>query len=81
MVVYTDNNKRDAYKLYITDTKRVVICRDVKWADWKITDPTETLKMSRKAHKEYFVPVIEEVIITYSEPEDKMHVHVIPDEG
>ena len=31
-----------------------------------------------KADKEYLVPGIEEDIITTSEPEDKMHVHVIP---
>ena len=55
--------------------------RDIKWADWKINDPAETLKMIHKANKEYLVPGIEEDIIPISEPEDKMPVHVIPDEG
>ena len=55
--------------------------RDVKWAYWKITNPAETLKMFRKAEKEYLVPGIEGNIIPKSEPEDKMPLHVIPDEG
>ena len=55
--------------------------RDVKWEDWKNTDPTETLKMFRKAEKEDLVPGIEEDVITTSKPEEKMHVNVIPDDG
>ena len=42
--------------------------RDVKWADWKMTNPAETLKISREANKEDLVPGIEEDIITTSEP-------------
>ena len=37
--------------------------------------------MFREAHKTYLVPGIEEVFIPTSEPEDKIPVHVIPDEG
>ena len=33
-----------------------------------------------KADKAYLVPVIEEYIVTTSEPEDNMPVNVIPDE-
>ena len=33
--------------------------RDVKSADWKNTDPAETLKMFRKAEKEDLVPGID----------------------
>ena len=54
---------------------------DVKWEDWKNTDPAETLKMFREAEKEDLVPCIEEDIIPTSEPEYKMPVHIIPDEG
>ena len=42
--------------------------RDVKWADRKMTNPAETLKMFHKAHKEYLLPGIEEDIIPTSEP-------------
>ena len=34
--------------------------RDVKWADWKNTNPADTLKMFYEAEKEYLVPGIEE---------------------
>ena len=78
MVGYTDNHTRDTYKLYNPETKRVVMTRDVKWEDWKITNPAEILKMFCKADKDDLVPGIEEDITTTSEPEDKMHVHVIP---
>ena len=37
---------------------------DVKWEEWKITDPGETLKMFRDPHKEYLVPGIKEDKIT-----------------
>ena len=38
--------------------------RDVKWADWKITDLEETLKIFRDEHDAYLVPGIEEDNIT-----------------
>ena len=55
--------------------------RDVKLAGWKMTYLEETLKIFRKSNKKYLVPDIEEEIITTSEPEDNMPVHVIPCEG
>ena len=39
MVGYYYNHTRDMYKLYNSDTKRVVISRDVNWAEWKTVDP------------------------------------------
>ena len=81
MVGYADNNTRDTYKLYNPVTKRFIITRDVKWADWKMNDPAETLNVFRKAHKEDLVLSTEEENIPTSEPEDKMPAHVIPDEG
>ena len=58
MVGYSNNHTRDTYKLYKPEIKRVVLTRDAKWAGWKNTDPEETLKMFREAHKEYLVPSI-----------------------
>ena len=63
MVVYANNHTRDKYKLYNPETKRVIMTRDVKWADWKMTDPADTLKMFRESNKEDLVPGIEEDII------------------
>ena len=44
--------------------------RDVKWAERKMTDPAETMKMFRNFHKEYLVLDIEEDKTPTSEPED-----------
>ena len=51
MVGYADNHTRDTYNLYNPETKRVIMNRDVKWVDWKNTDPAETLKIFCEAEK------------------------------
>ena len=51
MVGYSDNNTRDKYKFYNPETKRVIMTRNFKWAYWKMTDPTETLKIFLKSDK------------------------------
>ena len=81
MAGYAENYTRYTYKLYNPETKRVIMTRDVKWTDWKNTDPAETLNMFREAEKEYLVPGIEEEVIPMSKPEENMPVHVISDEG
>ena len=78
MVGYVEKSKSDTYKLYNPEIKGVIITRDVKWADWKLNIPAETLKMFSEAEKEYLVPGKDEDIISPSKPEDNMPVHVIP---
>ena len=55
--------------------------RDIKWVEWKITDPAETMKMFCGPNKDNLVPGIKEEKTPTSEPEDKLPVHIIPDEG
>ena len=43
MVGYADNHTRDMYNLYNTDTKKVIVKSDIKWVEWKMTDPAETM--------------------------------------
>ena len=81
MVGYDGKHTRDTYKLYNPETKRVIMTRDVKWADWKNTNPAETLKIFYEAEKEDLVPGIQEDAIPTSKPEENMPVNVIPDEG
>ena len=85
VVGYADNHKMYTYKFYNTETKRIILTRDVKWAEWKMTDPAENVKMLRDSHKEDFVPGIDEDKNPTSEPEDNpednIPLHVIPDEG
>ena len=45
MVGYANNHTRETYKLYDRETKIFLMTRDVKWADWKMTNSAETLKM------------------------------------
>jgi len=35
IVGYSEDHPRDTYRLYILDTRRVVIARDVQWLNWK----------------------------------------------
>ena len=51
MVGYAEKHARDVHKLYNPETKRVIMTRDVKWADWEMTDPAENLNMFREANK------------------------------
>ena len=51
MVGYVEKSKSDTYKLYNPETNRVNITRDVKWADWKMKNPAETLKIFSEADK------------------------------
>ena len=81
MVGYSDNHTRYTYKLYNPEIKRVIMTRDVKWTDWKMTNPADTLKMFRKEDKYYLVPGIGKDTISMSKTEENMHMHVIPDEG
>ena len=81
MVGYASNHKRDMYNLYNPETKRVIMTRDVYWAEFKITGSAETLKVFRDMHEEYLVPDIEEDNITTSDPEENLPVYIIPDEG
>ena len=59
VVEYSDNNTRDMYKLYNPETKRVIMTRDIKWTDWRMTDTEETLKIFCIEHEEDLVPGIE----------------------
>ena len=55
MVEYANYHARYMYNFYNPETKRVIMTRGIKWADWKLTDIAETLKMLHDAHKIYFV--------------------------
>ena len=81
MVLYDDNHTRDMYKLYNTETKRVITSSNIKWEAWKTTYPAETMKMFRDWNEDDIVKVIEEDKTTTPEPEDQLRMHIIPDEG
>ena len=45
MVGYANHHARDTYKLYKLETKIFIMDRDVKWVNWKISNPAETLNI------------------------------------
>ena len=53
----------------------------IKWVEWKMIEPAETMNMFRNLNEYDIVPCIEEDNTTMSDPEDKITVHAIPDEG
>ena len=72
MVVYAYNHIRDTYKLHNTETKMVFMSRDIKWAEWKTTDPAETMKTFRNSNEDGLVPGMYEDKTLTSDPEDKL---------
>ena len=59
MVGCSDNHTRDTYKFYTPDIKRVIMTRYIKWAEWKMTEPAETMKIFRDSNEVDLVPGIE----------------------
>ena len=51
MVGYADSHKGDTYKWRNPETKMVIMTRDIKWAEWKMTDPAETMNMFQNFHE------------------------------
>ena len=38
-----DDHSEDCYRLYNPQTQNVILSRDVRWAAWETTDPTQAL--------------------------------------
>jgi hypothetical protein len=80
LVGYADDHSPDTYRMYNPDTKQVILSRDVRWADWKHTDPYTELNVFRQvAETKNESPVgIDDVAsqrsVDYNAP------HVIPDD-
>ena len=68
MFVYSENHTRDTYKLYNQETKRFIMTSYIKWAEWKMTNQEETMKMFCNPNKYNIVLGIEEDKTPTSEP-------------
>ena len=51
MVGYALDHTPDTYRMYNPETNKVILTRDVRWAEWKDTDPSETLKLFQRGEK------------------------------
>ena len=62
--------------------KRVIISRDINWAEGKVTDLAETMKIFRTMDKKDLVPGIYKLIVQdnnlTSKPKYLLSVQVIP---
>ena len=58
-VGYVKNYTRDTYKLQKPETNRIMIIRDINWAEWKNTDPEETMNMFHNLNEKDLVPGID----------------------
>jgi hypothetical protein len=45
MVGYAEDHNHDTYTMSDSFTKEVILSRDVKWAEWKPSDPASSLPL------------------------------------
>ena len=82
MVGYAKSHSGDTYRMFNPATKRIILSRDVKWAEWKRTDPKSNMDVFVKYDSTDIVPGIDEVVVEIAKlPEiDKATIHLIPDD-
>ena len=68
MVGYSRNSSGYTYRLYNPTTKRIISSRDVKWADWKPTDPRTNMDVFVKYDSTELVPGVDEMVVEISKP-------------
>jgi len=49
MVGYALDHKHDSYRMYMPDTRRVVISRDIQWSDWKSSKASDGLEIDEES--------------------------------
>ena len=81
-VGYGSNHSGDTYRMYNPETKRTVLTRDVKWAEFKKIDPKDNMDAFIKYDSTDIIPGIDELVIEVKQVEDidKAEIHVIPDD-
>ena len=60
-VGYGRNHSGDTYRMYNPVTKRIILSRDVKWAEFKKIDPKENMDIFIKYNSTDTVPGIDEI--------------------
>ena len=85
MVGYARNHAGDVYRLYNPNTKRILVSRDVTWADWKHTDPKANMDAFVQYDPVETVPGIDELIVKLrnepKEPEKAKKIYTIYEDG
>ena len=63
MAGYAKSHSGDTYRMFNPVTKRIILSRDVKWAEWKRTDPKSNMDVFVKYDSTDIVPGIDEVVV------------------
>ena len=80
MVGYAEGHSSDVYRMYNPGTKRVILTRDVTWAEWQRRDPTADENLFSKYP--ITTPGMDEVhVTTYKGDENGASVQELLDEG
>ena len=80
MVGYVENHSSGVYRMYNPGTKRVILTRDVTWAEWQRKDPTRDGDLFTLYSDT--TPGQDEVyVLTYEEDQNGSSVQELPDEG
>ena len=82
MVGYAEDHTPDTYRLYNPQANKVIMSRDVSWASWNKTDPSENMEQYADVTPE--VP-LDDPNQTTTEPNDNNNheptePHIIPPE-
>ena len=62
-VGYSTTHSGDTYRMYNPETKRIILSRDVKWAEFKKIDPKDNMDMFVKYNSTDIVPGIDESVV------------------
>ena len=84
-VGYSTSHSGDTYRMYNPETKRIVLSRDVKWAEFRKIDPKENMDMFIKYDSTDVVPGIDELVVEVKKIDEidenqKVKIHVLPEE-
>ena len=80
MVGYAESHASGVYRMYNPETKRVILTRDVTWADWQRKTPTDDTELFSKYPNA--TPGMDEVYVTtYGDNTKSDSVQELPDEG
>ena len=81
MVGYAMDHTPDTYRIYNPETGAVIMTRDVKWADWVETDPTESMQLFETLKLTEVSKVGIDEDSDESDHDEQDTPHVIPDDG
>ena len=81
MVGYATNHSGDVYRMYNPRTRRIILTRDVKWADWTNKNPKDDMDLFSTYDSVDTVPGVNEMYVVANSDVPTDTVREISDEG